>query len=106
MHHGILTVTQIAYNRSITSARSGMKPSQVDRIAILDPNRAHNDISGGSKNVLSIFEQFSKAHGEILESMRARDRPSLLDWMLGGNYTDVMRQRNFLRDLYYSDANW
>lgn len=31
-----------------------------------------------------IFDRFSRAHAELLIAMRARNRPSFLDWLLGG----------------------
>lgn len=74
--------------------------NKADRLAIIDPNRADNDISGGSKNVMQIFQRFARAHLEILNAMRSPNRPSLLDWSLGGNYESFTRQRDHLRSLY------
>lgn len=65
----------------------------------MDPNNPANDISGGSSEVMRIFDRFSKAHAEILAAMKA-DRPSLLDWSLGGNYESFVKQRNHLLGLY------
>jgi non-canonical poly(A) RNA polymerase PAPD5/7 len=69
-------------------------------LAIVDPNNPANDISGGSSEVMRIFDRFSKAHAEILAAMKAPDRRSLLDWSLGGNYESFVRQRNHLLGLY------
>lgn len=66
----------------------------------MDPNQAYNDISGGSRLVLLIFERFSHAHTEILRAMKTPARISLLDWSLGGNYDSFTFQRNRLRELY------
>ena len=66
----------------------------------MDPNQPDNDISGGSKNVVLIFARFSRAHEEILRAMNAPNRPSLLDWMLGGNYNTFLWQRQRLKRLY------
>jgi len=66
----------------------------------MDPNRPANDISGGSSQVMLIFDRFSKAHAEILKAMKAPNRPSLLDWSLAGNYESFVCQRNRLLDLY------
>ena len=71
-----------------------------DRLAIIDPNKPSNDISGGSRNVSLIFDRFSRAHEELLDALRSTTRISLLDWMLGGNYENFDWQRNHLRDLY------
>ena len=87
------------YNRSRSKA-SVYKPSQLDRLAIMDPNNRSHDISGGSRLVLDIFAHFAKAHSQIIAAMRAKDRPSLLDWMLGGNYESFIWQRNHLKNLY------
>ena len=74
--------------------------NKADRLAIMDPNKPDNDVSGGSRNVTMIFDRFSKAHRELLVAMKSRNRPSLLDWFLGGNYEDFLWQRNHLRYLY------
>ena len=71
----------------------------------MDPNNAGNDISGGSRLVLLIFKQFAQAHDEILAAMKERHRPSLLDWMIGGDYTDVMSQRDHMQVLYNIDGS-
>ncbi|KAL8953920.1 MAG: hypothetical protein Q9222_000207 [Ikaeria aurantiellina] len=73
-----------------------------DRLAIIDPNRSDNDISGGSRNVRLIFDSFSQAYDEILKAMRSRNRISLLDWCLGGDYQSFADQRQLLRGLYES----
>lgn len=74
--------------------------SQPDRIAIVDPNNSDNDVSGGSKDVVLIFSLFAKAHSQLLSAMRAKSRPSLLDWMVGGSYQEALFQRDHLRRLY------
>lgn len=74
--------------------------NKADRLAIIDPNKDDNDISGGSKNVMQIFQRFARAHLEILNAMKSPNRPSLLDWSLGGNYESFTRQRDHLRSLY------
>ena len=76
------------------------QPKKADRLAIIDPNKSDNDISGGSKNVMQIFDRFALAHLEILKAMKSSNRPSLLDWSLGGNYESFALQREHLRSLY------
>jgi len=66
----------------------------------MDPNKAENDISGGSRLVMLIFERFSRAHTGILRAMKNPSRISLLDWSLGGNYESFTVQRNHLRGVY------
>ncbi len=38
-----------------------------------------------------IFDRFARAHSELLKAMKMQNRPSLLDWLLGGNYTLLER---------------
>ena len=70
-----------------------------ERLHIVDPNDRTNDISGGSRNVASIFELFSRARTEILNAMRHNDS-SLLTCMLGGDYSIYLAQREHLKQLY------
>ncbi|KAL8849673.1 MAG: hypothetical protein Q9221_005363 [Calogaya cf. arnoldii] len=77
--------------------------NQPPKLAILDPNRPENDISGGSKNVGRIFHSFSEAHNETMEAMKT-NAYSLLGWALGGNYENFTIQRERLRGLY--EARW
>ncbi|KAL8674141.1 MAG: hypothetical protein Q9168_001478 [Polycauliona sp. 1 TL-2023] len=76
---------------------------QLPKLAILDPNRPENDISGGSKNVGRIFDLFSQAYDETMEAMKT-NAFSLLGWALGGNYANFTTQRGRLRGLY--NARW
>ncbi|KAL6718534.1 hypothetical protein ACLMJK_004626 [Lecanora helva] len=70
------------------------------RLAIMDPNRPSNDISGGSREVMLIFDRFAQAHEEILRAMKSPGRVSLLDWLLAGNYESFFSQRSHLLRLY------
>lgn len=76
------------------------RADRADRLAIMDPNKADNDISGGSRNVSLILERFSVAHKELMSALRNPKRISLLDWMLGGDYDEFVWQRNHLRQLF------
>ena len=90
---------QIAYQRP--NLRGPIyQPNKADRLAIIDPNKPDNDISGGSKNVMQIFDRFARAHLEILKAMKSPNRPSVLDWLLGGDYESFVWQRDHLRRLY------
>lgn len=82
------------------SRRSVYQANKGHRLAIMDPNQPENDISGGSKNIMLIFDCFSQAHEEILDAMNSPGRRSLLDWPLGGNYGTFEWQRNHLRALF------
>ena len=88
-----------AYNRSSVGGPT-YQASKNDRLAIMDPNKPDNDISGGSRNVMLIFDRFSRAHHELITALRSSNRPSYLDWLLGGNYDSFIRQRNHLLSLY------
>lgn len=90
---------KIAYQRPNLRG-SVYHANKADRLAIIDPNKPDNDISGGSKNVMQIFHRFAQAHLEILEAMKTPNRPSLLDWSLGGDYESFVWQRDHLRRLY------
>lgn len=82
------------------SGRSVYQANNPDRLAIMDPNKPENDISGGSRNILLIFDCFSQAHEEILDAMNSPDCRSLLDGPLGGNYGSFVWQRNHLQKLF------
>lgn len=71
-----------------------------ERLAIMDPNRPGNDISGGSHNVTLILRCFSEAHKHIIAAMRGSNRQSLLEETLGGNYEPILWQRDHLRRVY------
>ena len=80
--------------------KSVYQENKADRLAIIDPNKPENDISGGSRSVSMIFDRFSRAHEELMIAMRSPYRISLLDWMLGGDYENFTWQRDHLQDLY------
>lgn len=81
-------------------SRRSVYQANADRLAIIDPNKPGNDISGGSRNVTFIFDCFSQAHEEILYAMNSPGRRSLLDRPLGGNYEIFTWQRNHLRKIF------
>lgn len=66
----------------------------------MDPNNPDNDISGGSRSVLSILRRFSEAHSEIMKAMKPPARRSLLECMLGADYRAYEDQRSHLQKLY------
>lgn len=80
--------------------RGVYQANKTDRLAIMDPNMPENDISGGSRNVMLIFDCFSQAHEDILGAMRSSKCRSLLEWPLGGNYQTFTSQRNYHRKLF------
>ena len=66
----------------------------------MDPNKPDNDISGGSRHITVVFAAFSECHDEILRAMCSLGNKSLLGWMVGGNYSSILWQRQRLRRLY------
>ena len=80
-----------------------------DRLSIVDPNRAENDISGGTKKIHLIRQLFS----ETFEALRARmselrlakrsqrrEQQSILAPVFGGTYKLFDDQRERLRQLH------
>ncbi|KAK5001191.1 hypothetical protein LTR66_000068 [Elasticomyces elasticus] len=78
-----------------------------DRLTIMDPNRAGNDISGGSKNIDLIFRCFADACSALKQRMydlqrmdfASRKDASVLHCMWGGDYSSFEAQRRRLRKL-------
>ena len=73
--------------------------TKIDRLHLVDPNNADNDISGGSRNILLVFEKFALARAEILAAMRSKTAESYLHCMLAGNYSRYLVARERLRRL-------
>lgn len=82
--------------------------NKLHKLVIIDPNRSDNDISGGTKNILTILEHFAEAHRTLQRRMAAlsqadftsQDTESVLGTILAGNYSAFETQRNRLRRLY------
>lgn len=77
----------------------------VDRLSIIDPNNAQNDISGGSRNTPAIMRAFSDAYDALAQRMHELEREnyaraSLLSVILEGDYSSYREQRQHLRSLY------
>ena len=71
----------------------------LETLTIIDPNRADNDISGGSRNIESVLSCFHSAHAEIQRRLAQIHsgydiEDSILGRILGGNYSPFIRQRN------------
>ncbi len=82
--------------------------TKLHRLAIIDPNRTENDISGGTKNILTILEYFSEARRALQQRMATLSQAditthgteSILGTILAGNYSSFKTQRDRLRRLY------
>ncbi|KAK4237321.1 hypothetical protein C8A03DRAFT_16116 [Achaetomium macrosporum] len=72
------------------------------RFSIIDPNNPANDIAGGSSNTGTIVSHFSRAHKQLTQRMAQlaqdpnRGGQSILEVILGGNYSSFENQRNYL----------
>lgn len=85
----------------------------MDRVSILDPNRADNDISGGAKNTRGVFQTFSSALRRLQDRMAEvaaspqRERVSLLETILAGDYSTFHEQRQYMakvHNVFFGDA--
>ncbi|AEO64470.1 uncharacterized protein THITE_2110633 [Thermothielavioides terrestris NRRL 8126] len=76
-----------------------------NRLSIIDPNNPANDVSGGSSNVSTIMAHFARAHRELTQRMTRlaqdenRKGKSILEVILGGNYSSFEIQRRYLEQL-------
>ncbi|ROW08385.1 hypothetical protein VMCG_03093 [Cytospora schulzeri] len=74
------------------------------RLSIIDPNNPGNDISGGSMNYQQIVASFSQAYKLLQERMsriaKGESFKSILEVILGGNYSTFREQRNYLRSVH------
>ncbi|KAK3691340.1 hypothetical protein LTR37_018701 [Vermiconidia calcicola] len=83
--------------------------NQNQNLTIIDPNKADNDLSGGSRQIRAILECFSHAHAALqrrladLNSGKNID-DSVLGCILGGNYSSFIRQRNKLSMIHRGHA--
>jgi non-canonical poly(A) RNA polymerase PAPD5/7 len=78
---------------------------QDDRLTIIDPNRADNDISGGSRLIAEVFDCFRGAHALMqrrLNQIRLgkANSESILECILGGNYSTYFDTRARIRRVY------
>lgn len=77
------------------------KKQNPNNLTIIDPNNPDNDISGGSRNINQVLGCFRSAHAAIQRRLAQIDsgkdvEGSILECVLGGNYSSFMRQRNKL----------
>ncbi|KAM7201581.1 hypothetical protein V8F20_004809 [Naviculisporaceae sp. PSN 640] len=77
-----------------------------DRLSIIDPNNPANDIAGGSANFHTIRRQFHQAYLDLgarmadLEANPNQEPSSILEWIVGGNYTSFIAQRNRMQRIH------
>lgn len=74
---------------------------------IIDPNRADNNISGGTSSIATIFALFTQSYAILQESLDRFDERdpkdskfSFLDKLIGGNFSAYDEQRTRLRKLH------
>lgn len=76
-----------------------------NRLAIVDPNKADNNVSGGTAEIDLVFKCFSQAHNDLQARMAEQEGSgltpkSLLSDLLGGDYQAYGLQRERLRRIY------
>lgn len=83
------------------------RQTNISRLSIIDPNNPDNDIAGGSKNTEAILDSFSQAYNALSKRMGdlhhleldERHGQSILEVILGGNYSSFKDQRQRLARL-------
>ncbi|OAP59982.1 hypothetical protein AYL99_04984 [Fonsecaea erecta] len=88
------------------SYRPRLADKESKRLTIIDPNRADNNISGGTKEIDKIFKCFSEAYKALMSRLSAYEKrnpqapqSSFLECLVGGNFTLYDFQRKKLLDL-------
>lgn len=76
-----------------------------NRLSIVDPNKADNNISGGTAEIDLVFKCFSQAYKDLQARMIERENSgssskSLLIDLLGGDFNAYSRQRERIRTIY------
>jgi non-canonical poly(A) RNA polymerase PAPD5/7 len=80
----------------------------MDRLSIIDPNNAANDLSGGSRNFFLISDCFSSAFHVLKTRMAQVDKAlaheganmSILEPVIGADYSSFSRQRAKLSEVH------
>ncbi|KAL5438167.1 hypothetical protein PMIN07_006397 [Paraphaeosphaeria minitans] len=80
------------------------REERADRMSIQDPNDPRNNISGGSYKADKCLELFSWAHRVLVERMdtihmRTFHEISILESVLGGDYSLYLKQRERMRNI-------
>ncbi|EXJ80980.1 hypothetical protein A1O3_07268 [Capronia epimyces CBS 606.96] len=82
------------------------------RLTIVDPNRPDNNISGGTRLIDNIIDCFSAAHQTLVSRLSAYEERSLqgqphslLECLIGGNFTTYDTQRQTLFNLSTAGLN-
>jgi non-canonical poly(A) RNA polymerase PAPD5/7 len=97
----LLTVVCRASQHQVT----GFGYKNHNRLSIIDPNNPENDIAGGSSNAGTVLSHFANAHQQLTQRMVQlaqdpnRAGKSILEVIMGGNYSSFENQRNYLQAL-------
>lgn len=75
------------------------------RLTIIDPNNPRNDISGGTSQIETVLHLFKQAHTAVQTRLNQHEsgqdvEASILECILGGDYTSFMHQRQRLSRLH------
>ncbi|RVX67258.1 hypothetical protein B0A52_09295 [Exophiala mesophila] len=88
----------------LDKANFGHFNDKTSRLTIIDPNRADNNISGGTHRIAEIQECFRAAHQALqdrLETFHSKAEPgSFLECLVGGDFSHYESQRQLLHELY------
>jgi non-canonical poly(A) RNA polymerase PAPD5/7 len=95
---------RILANCSQTAYGIDGREEKYDGLSIQDPNRLDNNISGGSHNAKVAFNAFKEAWLTLDDRMKAAGAgqdigPSILECVLGGNYSTYTKQREHMMKL-------
>lgn len=77
-----------------------------NKFMIIDPNNSSNDIAGGSSNTKTIVKCFADAYKKLQQRMAElqhspeRRNQSILECILGGNYSSFKLQRDHLAHIH------
>ncbi|KAK4541149.1 hypothetical protein LTR36_008223 [Oleoguttula mirabilis] len=97
-----ITMNPPGYFDKINSPQVKQNPN---RLTIIDPNNANNDISGGSSKIDDVFDCFRHAHSQLQRRLAQVHQGrnvmgSILGCVWGGNYTSFIHQREKLSLLH------
>ena len=85
--------------------QQGGRASDLDKLTIIDPNNASNDLSGGSRRINEVLDVFRGARSMLQRRIdkvsRGEDvQESMLGCILGGNYASFRQQRDRLAEVH------
>lgn len=96
-----ITMNPPSYFSKINNPRNSQNNQ---RLTIIDPNDAQNDISGGTREINSVLQCFRHVHAQLQRRLAqvdsGEDEGSILGCIWGGNYSSFLQQREYLSMLH------